>query len=241
MARRKIRVLVVEDEAPVLHFVRTHLANQGFEVATATDGADAIHAAEQLAPHLVILDLMLPKVDGWEVCRRIREESTVPVIVLSALGGEAEKVRALDLGADDYITKPFSLEELLARVRAVLRRTGAEYPKVGQPPLQIGEVYIDFDQRAVSVGGAAVRLTPTEFALLRELAVNAGKVLPHRMLLQNVWGPEYLTETEYLRVFIRRLRSKIEQDPNRPRYILTEPRSGYRFVAPERGPSPKAP
>ena len=229
--RKRASVLVVDDEKEILTFVRSNLVARGFEVFTARSGAEALTALEARNPDLMILDILMPEVDGFEVCRRVREWSSIPIIVLSALGRDQDKVQALDLGADDYLTKPFSVEELLARIRALMRRVGGEYlaPQQELPPFECGEMSIDFARQLVFIAGNQIRLTPTEFALLRELAANAGKLMTHGMLLNRVWGPEYRTEVEYLRVFIRRLRRKIERDPNNPYYILTEPRSGYRF------------
>jgi len=229
--RKRISVLVVDDEKEILTFVRSNLVARGFEVFTARNGAEALAFLEAKSPDLMVLDILMPEIDGFEVCRRVREWSTIPIIVLSALGRDHDKVQALDLGADDYLTKPFSVEELLARIRALMRRSGGDSlasPNI-PPEFESGEVRIDFEKQLVFVRGNPVRLTPTEFALLRELAVNSGKLMTHSMLLSRVWGPDYRTEVEYLRVFIRRLRRKIECDPNNPYYILTEPRSGYRF------------
>jgi DNA-binding response OmpR family regulator len=186
---------------------------------------------EESVVDLIILDIMMPGPDGFEVCRTIRRQSGVPIIMLSARGQEKDIVRALDLGADDYLTKPFGVEEMLARVRAALRRT----PQTGvasRPPLVVEDLEIDFAARCVAVHGREVQLTPTEYNLLVHLAINAGRVITHQALLQAVWGPEYSDETEYVWVYIRRLRCKIEPDPGNPRYILTQPGVGYCFVAP---------
>lgn len=229
--RKRTSILVVDDEKEILTFVRSNLVARGFEVFTARNGAEAIDVLEAKRPDLMILDILMPEVDGFEVCRRVREWSPIPIIVLSALGRDHDKVQALDLGADDYLTKPFSVDELLARIRALMRRAGGEHviAQPNLPPFECGDVRVDFDKQMVFVGDEAVRLTPTEYSLLRELVTNPGKLLTHGMLLSRVWGPEYRAEVEYLRVFIRRLRRKIERDPENPYYILTEPRSGYRF------------
>ncbi len=180
-------------------------------------------------PDLVILDIMMPKMDGFEVCRRLREWSQIPTIMLSARGDETDKVKCLDLGADDYLTKPFGTRELLARVRAVLRRTEAT-KTVSTPPLfTSGDLRISFAQRQVTVAGKEVKLTPTEYSLLQEFVLNAGKTLTHSYLLDRVWGPEYRDEREYLHVFVHRLRTKLEPDATNPKYIMTVPGVGYRF------------
>src|SRR6266566_4414967 len=217
------RILLAEDE----------VALRDFEVLEASNGLEAVALWERENPHLLILDVMMPRMDGLEVCRRVREHSAVPIIVLTALDSESDKVSALDLGADDYLTKPFGVEELLARVRAVLRRTQWEAMPLAGGVKQFGDLEIDLSGHVVRLRGAEVRLSPIEFAVLKQLITHAGKVLTHRMLLQSIWGPEYGGETEYLRVYINRLRQKLEPDPANPRYLLTEPGVGYRFVAPE--------
>lgn len=233
MTTKTMRILLAEDEVALRDFVSRNLRARGFEVHEASNGLEAMALWERENPHLLILDIMMPRMDGLEVCRRVREHSAVPIIVLTALDSESDKVTALDLGADDYLTKPFGVEELLARVRAVLRRTRWE----GLPPTsgvkQFGDLEIDLGGHVVRLRGAEVRLSPTEFSVLKQLVSNAGKVLTHRMLLQSIWGPEYSGEAEYLRVYINRLRQKLEPDPTNPRYLLTEPGVGYRFVAPE--------
>ena len=225
------RILLAEDELALRDFVSRNLRARGFEVLEASNGLEAVAMWERENPHLLILDIMMPRMDGLEVCRRVREHSSVPIIVLTALDDESDKVTALDLGADDYLTKPFGVEELLARVRAVLRRTQGEVTPSTSSNKQYGELAIDLDAHVVRLRDAEVRLSPTEFAVLKELVSNAGKVLTHRMLLQSIWGPEYGGEAEYLRVYINRLRQKLEPDPANPRYLLTEPGVGYRFVA----------
>jgi len=224
------RILLAEDEVALRDFVSRNLRARGFEVLEASNGLEAMALWEREDPHLLILDIMMPRMDGLEVCRRVREHSAVPIIVLTALDAESEKVTALDLGADDYLTKPFGVEELLARVRAVLRRTqGLTIPLAGGIQ-RFGDLEIDLAGHIVRLKGVEVRLSPIEFALLEQLINNAGKVLPRRMLLQRIWGPEYGGEAEYLRVYINRLRQKLEPDPAHPRYFLTEPGVGYRFV-----------
>jgi two-component system KDP operon response regulator KdpE len=241
MTTRAKRILLAEDEAALCDFVSRNLRARGFEVFEASNGLEALALWEREDPHLLILDIMMPRMDGLEVCRRVREHSAVPIIVLTALDAESDKVTALDLGADDYLTKPFGVEELLARVRAVLRRTQWE----GMPPAsgikQFGTLEIDLAGHVVRLRGTEVRLSPTEFSVLKQLITNAGKVLTHRMLLQSIWGPEYGGEAEYLRVYINRLRQKLEPDPASPRYLLTEPGVGYRFVAPDSEASRRRP
>ncbi len=232
MTTRAKRILLAEDEAALRDFVSRNLRARGFEVYEASNGLEALATWERENPHLLILDIMMPRMDGLEVCRRVREQSAVPIIVLTALDAESDKVSALDLGADDYLTKPFGVEELLARVRAVLRRTQWEGMLPASGIKQFGDLAIDLAGHIVRLRGTEVRLSPTEFAVLKQLVANAGKVLTHRMLLQSIWGPEYGGEAEYLRVYINRLRQKLESDPASPRYLLTEPGVGYRFVAP---------
>jgi len=222
------RVLVVDDERQILRALETTLRGAGYEVETAPDGETALTRAAARPPEAVILDLVLPDRSGIEVCRELRTWLDAPVIVLSAVGEERDKVEALDAGADDYVTKPFGIDELLARLRAALRRAAAP----GDPVVEIGELRIDLDKRIVRRNGDVVPLTPHEFALLRYLAQNEGRLLTHRSILREVWGPSYQTESHYLHVYVSQLRRKIEPDPTRPRYILTEPGAGYRLVAP---------
>lgn len=220
------RVLLVDDDPFILKFVGANLKARNFDVITAEDGESALKAMEQQLPDLVILDIMMPVMDGIEVCQRIREWSKVPVIMLTAKNELTDKVTLLNLGADDYITKPFGIEELLARVRAVLRRkSGASIPDTAT--FVSDTLQINFAERLVTFDGRAVNLSPTEYDLLRELAQNVGKVLTHQMLLSRVWGAEYGNETEYLRVYIGRLRNKIESDPKNPKHILTKTGVGY--------------
>jgi two-component system KDP operon response regulator KdpE len=221
------RILVVDDEPQILRSLRTTLASHGYDVQTAATGEEALAAVDGRLPDLVVLDLVLPGLSGLEVCRRLRARSSLPILVLSARGDERDKVAALDLGADDYLTKPFGVNELLARIRAALRRAvGARGPSA---VVEAGALRVDFDRRQVTLDGAEVRLTPTEFELLKVLVANAGRVLTHGYLLRTVWGPEYEGESQLLRVFIGQLRRKVERDPSRPQHILTDPGVGYRF------------
>jgi two-component system, OmpR family, KDP operon response regulator KdpE len=233
MTTKKKRILLAEDEVALRDFVSRNLHARGFEVLEASNGLEAIALWERDAPHLLILDIMMPRMDGLEVCRRVREHSAVPIIVLTALDAESDKVAALDLGADDYLTKPFGVEELLARVRAVLRRTQGEVVPSTGGVKRFGDLEIDLSGHIVRRQGVEVRLSPIEFSLLEQLVLHVGKVLPRRLLLQRIWGPEYGGEAEYLRVYINRLRQKLEHDPTHPHYLLTEPGVGYRFVPPE--------
>jgi len=221
-------VLVVDDEPQILRALQTSLRGAGYEVTSATTAEQALAAAAMRPPDAVILDLVLPDGRGTDVCRELRTWSSAPVLVLSVVGDEAEKVQALDAGADDYVEKPFGIDELLARLRALLRRAG---PSSG-PLLELGELVIDLDKQLVTVGGRRVQLTPNEFELLRVLAQNEGKLMTHPAILREVWGPAYGTESHYLHVYISQLRRKLEDDPARPRYLLTEPGAGYRLVNP---------
>jgi len=220
-------VLVVDDEPQILRVIRASLPLRGYEVITASSGEEALDQIGKQVPDLIILDLVMPEISGLDVCRRVREFSTVPIIVLSAKGAESDKVAALDLGADDYVTKPFGMDELLARVRAVLRRLALSESE--NRVLTVGDVSVDVDERRVVVAEKEVKLTPKEFDVLKYLVSNAGKVVTHRALLQAVWGWQSTDQTEYLRVFINQLRRKIEPNLDHPRYILTEPWVGYRF------------
>ena len=225
-----VRVLVVDDEPQILRALQMSLRGAGYEVETATTGAQALTAAAVNPPDAVILDLVLPDTRGTEVCRELRTWTSAPVIVLSVVGDEAEKVAALDAGADDYVTKPFSVDELLARLRASLRRV-----EPSQEPVHvIGELRVDLPGREVTFAGEPVQLTPHEFELLRLLARNEGKLLTHKAILEAVWGHAYADESHYLHVYVSQLRRKLEPDPARPRYILTEPGVGYRLVDPSR-------
>ncbi len=227
----KATILVVDDEPHVVRLVQANLQASGYQVLTATDGRVALQAVEDKLPDLVILDLMMPGLDGYEVCRRIREYSDVPIIVLTARGAEIDKITCLDAGADDYLTKPFSIGELLARVRAVLRRSRSPEEIRNRPPFRSGNLTIDFGRRQVTVGGKPVELSPTEYKLLATLARNADRVMLHEELLREVWGPEYRDERDYLRVYIRYLRQKLEADPSHPQLILTQQGAGYRLAA----------
>lgn len=228
MESRK-RVLVVDDEQEITFVLRSGLTKHGYDVRVAGDGEAAWDLFQAWVPDLVITDLAMPNIDGLNLCHRLREVSAIPIIVLSVKGDEATKIEALDSGADDYLTKPFGMGELLARVRAALRRTpdqGAEVTMIEE-----GDFHIDLESRGIKVDGKEVRLSPKEFDLLLFFIRNAGKVLTHRTLLAKIWGGNYTEQTEYLRVFVRHLRKKIERDPAKPRYILTEPWVGYRFLS----------
>jgi two-component system KDP operon response regulator KdpE len=222
-------VLVIDDENSLRDFVRRNLEVRGFTVITAANGLEALAIFYTKPADLVILDVMMPKMDGLETLRRIRQNSLVPVIILSALGEESDKIQALNLGADDYLTKPFGVGELLARVQAVLRRAQWIEPPARQGRLVRGDIVADLEQHQVTVRGQEIELTPTEFNLLVYLMEHTGKVLPHQTILKNVWGPEYGQEAEYLRVYVGRLRQKLEADPNNPRYLFTERGVGYSF------------
>ena len=225
------RVLIVEDDPNIVDLIRSNLAVRGFDTVVSADGARALQLLDTEEPDIVLLDLMLPEADGFELCRLMRERSGVAIIVVSARGGERDKVTALNMGADDYMTKPFSIEELLARITATLRRTRPQAPSDMVPQLiVIGELRIDLAKEEVFRQGDRVHLTPTEFALLRELVTNRGKLLTHAQLLRRVWGHGYETETEYVRVYVRRLRAKLEDDGGPP-LILTQPRAGYRLAS----------
>jgi two-component system KDP operon response regulator KdpE len=226
------RILVVDDEQQILRALSTSLRGAGYEVETAASAEVALAAAAMRPPEAVILDLVLPDGTGLDVCRELRTWSTAPVIILSAVGEEREKVAALDAGADDYVTKPVGIDELLARLRAVLRRTVPS----GEPVIAIGDLVVDLEKRSVSIAGEPVRLTPHQFELLRFFARNEGKLLTHRMLLQEVWGPGYGSESNLVHVNVSQLRRKIEPDRARPRYLLTEPGAGYRLVDPSAAP-----
>ena len=222
------RILIVDDEPSILATMTPLLRGRGYEVATATTAHAALEAIDRQLPQLVILDLGLPDLDGVEVCRRIREGRSLPILVLSARGAEQDKVAALDAGADDYVTKPFGAGELLARVRAALRRSEAGTSPSGQ--IIRGDIAIDVDRRRVTRDGEDVRLTPKELELLIFLAQHPGRVLTHRAILKAIWGPNAVDQPEHLRVLVASLRRKLERDPARPSYVLTEPWVGYRFA-----------
>jgi len=227
-SENKGNILVVDDEAQITRVLKTNLSAQGYGIRTAADGVQALGEMKDWVPDLVITDLRMPNMDGLELCRRIRDESRIPIIVLSVKGEEKIKVEALDAGADDYVTKPFSTAELLARVRAALRRSLAP-EQLEAPVIDIGDFRIDVPSRKVEVKGQPVHLTPKEFDLLVFLARHPGKVVTHRALLAAVWGPNSVQQPEYLRVFVGHLRKKLEGDEDVPRYIITEPWVGYRF------------
>jgi two-component system KDP operon response regulator KdpE len=231
MATLKSTILVIEDEPPLRDFLRVTLESQNYKVIEAARGEEGLRHASVGQPDLVILDLGLPDVDGIEVTRRLRAWSAVPIIVVSARGKEQDKVVALDAGADDYLTKPFGVGELLARVRVSLRHVAAADQDTGNPVFDAGGLRVDLSRREVAVNGKPVRLTPNEFRLLGVLVKNAGRVLMHRQLLKEVWGPGSTNDTHYLRVYMNQLRQKIEADPSRPKYLITEPGVGYRLVA----------
>jgi two-component system, OmpR family, KDP operon response regulator KdpE len=222
------RVLVVDDEPQILRALQSTLRGAGYDVVTAMTAAAALTAAATRPPDAVILDLVLPDGSGVEVCRELRQWSKVPVLVLSALGDEREKVAALDAGADDYVTKPFGVDELLARLRAMLRRAAPP----GSPVIEVGELRLDVEKHALSRNGELVPLTPHEFGLMRLFMQNEGKLLTHKTILKEVWGPAYQSESHYIHVYVSQLRRKVERDATRPRYLLTESGAGYRFVNP---------
>lgn len=223
-------VLVVDDEPQIRRVMRTTLSAQGYTIVEARNGLEAITKMRSERPDLVILDMNMPEMDGIETCREIRSNSSIPIIMLTVRSAEKDKVRALDAGADDYIVKPFGIEELLARIRAALRRSPAEAAKI---VISSRELNLNFEKREVRVRDKPVHLTPKEFDLLRELVASQGKPVSHRRLLQAVWGPDYGEQTEYLRVMINQLRKKLEIDSAKPKYIQTEPWVGYRFVLPD--------
>jgi two-component system KDP operon response regulator KdpE len=222
-------ILVVDDEPAIRRTLRVNLTASGYAVTAVVSGEEALDCVAEHAPNLVILDLMLPGLSGLDTCRALRTESSVPILVLSARGEEETKVRALDLGADDYLTKPFGMEEMLARVRALLRRPPMSAPSEGGT-LHVGDLALDLDRRDVRRGKTRLDLTAREFDVLAYLMRHTGKVVTHRLLLSEVWGPEYRDDTHYLHVFINRLRNKIEDDPGHPRYIVTDPGVGYRLL-----------
>ena len=227
---KRTTILVVDDEPAIRRLLRTSLAAQEFALVEAKSGGEALAAAERDKPDLVILDLGLPDMDGADVIRRLRAKSSVPIVILSVRDDERGKVEALDLGADDYVTKPFGMEELLARVRTALRH---RFQTQGERPAFVsGALSVDLVRRAVALAGQEVRLSPKEYELLKLLVMHAGKVLTHRFILTQVWGPAHTEDAQYLRVFIRSLRQKIEPDPAQPQFIITEPGVGYRLRAP---------
>lgn len=225
------RILIIEDEPQIRKLLRISLQAHQFEIFEASSGTDGLYQATVIRPDLIVLDLGLPDMDGLEVLRGIREWSRTPVIVLTAKEREEDKISALDSGADDYVTKPFGMGELMARMRVALRHVART---ADEPVLQFGRLVIDLSQRTALLDGARIRLTPTEYDLLKLLAVHAGKVMTHRQLLQEVWGSHhYGTDSHYLRIYIGHLRKKLEEDPTRPVFIMTEPGIGYRFIQPD--------
>jgi two-component system KDP operon response regulator KdpE len=221
------RILVIDDESHIRRSLYTNLERRGYAVEAAETGEEALASFSNRRPDVMIVDLVLPGINGVEVTKRIRQSSAVPIIVLSALGEERRKVEALEAGADDYMTKPFGMEELLARIRSLLRRAaGAQGP---EPVFVCGRMRVNFDRREVLLDQQPVKLTPTEYDLLKYMIEHAGKVLTHRMLLEAIWGEAYLEQAQYLRVFIGQLRRKIERTPGRPSFIITDPGVGYRF------------
>nr|HET6904775.1 response regulator transcription factor [Ktedonobacteraceae bacterium] len=229
MPTKKTTILTADDDPQLLRLVARNLQLEGYEVLTASDGKQALEQIEATLPDLVLLDVMMPKMDGFTVCQRVREFSTVPVIMVTARGQDQDKVRGLDMGADDYLTKPFSVDELLARVRAVLRRTNytSNENNAARGAITIGDLHIDFTQHLVTMAGIEIILTPTEYRILSYLAQNVGRVVTQDLLLEHVWGSEYVGESHMLQVNVNRLRRKLEVDPTHPRYILTKVGIGY--------------
>jgi two-component system KDP operon response regulator KdpE len=225
------RILVVDDEQQLRKAVRLSLAGHGYLVREADDGATALREFEAFRPDVVLLDLMLPDMTGVEVCRELRKTYDTPIVVLSVVGDEQTKVAALDAGADDYLTKPFGIEELLARIRVALRRGSVS--RAQRPIISVENLAIDLERRLVTLDGEELRLTPTEYSLLKYLATSAGKVLTHPMILRTVWGAEYGEDTHVLRTYVNQLRTKLGDDPSRPRFIRTESGIGYRFLEPD--------
>ena len=221
------RILVVDDDPLIVRLVRMNLERAGYHVLTAVDGKEALEQVASELPDLIILDLMLPEIDGYEVCRRIREFSLAPVVMLTAKGEQVDKLHGFEVGADDYLTKPFAPLELLARIQAVIRRSQQGVSPSTPAVVNCGDISIDLARRRVTVKGEAVRLTRTEFQLLQQPALNVGKVLSHTELLTNVWGPEYRDDRDYLWAYVRHLRRKLEPDPEHPVHILSEPGFGY--------------
>src|SRR2546421_6799555 len=234
MPMKKTTIVAADDDPQLLRLMTRNLQFEGYEVIPASNGQQALEEIEEQVPDLVLLDVMMPKMDGFNVCHRVREFSTVPIIIVTARGKDQDKVRGLDLGADDYLTKPFSVDELLARVRAVLRRTQftAKDSSQGlQATATIGDLEIDYSQHLVKMAGREITLTPTEYRILAYLAQNAGRVLTQDLLLEHVWGGEYLGESHMLQVNMNRLRRKLEADPTHPRYLLTKVGVGYSLAA----------
>jgi two-component system KDP operon response regulator KdpE len=224
---KRQRILVVDDDPKIVKFIKTNLEARDYELFIARGGSEALNISREESPDLVILDIMLPGIDGFEVCNQIRTRSQVPIIMLSARGDTRDKIQCLSVGADDYVTKPFDIAELVARIRAVLRRNKSVSDTSSQPPFECGDLIIDFDQRKATMDGKQIGLTRTEYNLLKELALNAGKVIRYDQLLKGVWGPEYGQEKEYVHVTVGHLRSKLEPVPTKPRYIINSPGIGY--------------
>jgi DNA-binding response OmpR family regulator len=242
MPIRKTTILTADDDPQLLRLIARNLELEDYQVLVASDGQQALEQIEQHAPDLVLLDVMMPRMDGFTVCQRVREFSAVPIIIVTARGQDQDKVRGLDLGADDYLTKPFSIEELLARVRAVLRRaqfTASEQAYAMHTTTTIGGLTIDFAQHLVTMGEREIELTPTEYRILAYLAQNSGHVMTQDLLLEHIWGTEYVGEGHMLQVNINRLRHKIEPDPMHPRYILTKVGIGYLLAARPDAPATK--
>jgi two-component system KDP operon response regulator KdpE len=228
------RILVVDDEPQILHALRSLLQGAGYDVQTAAVAEQALVLAAAHPPDAVILDLVLPDASGVDVCAKLRSWTHVPIVILSAVGEERMKVAALDAGADDYVTKPFGVEEILARLRAVLRRVTS----AGSPVIEVAGLRLDLERQALTRDGSPVQLTPHELRLVQLFMENVGKLLTHKTILSTVWGPAYQTESHYLHVYVSQLRRKLEEEPTRPRYLLTEPRAGYRFVDPDERAQP---
>jgi DNA-binding response OmpR family regulator len=234
MTVKKTQIVAADDDPQLLRLIARNLEFEGYEVLTASDGTSALAQIERSSPDLVLLDVMMPRMDGFAVCQRVREFSSVPIIIVTARGQDQDKVKGLDLGADDYLTKPFSVEELLARVRAVLRRSQPESTLVAgrTSTTTIGDLTIDYAQHLVKLSGQELQLTPTEYRLLAYLAQNAGRVVTQDLLLEHVWGQDYLGESHMLQVNVNRLRHKLERDPARPQYLKTKVGIGYVLTAP---------
>jgi DNA-binding response OmpR family regulator len=235
MPAKKTTIVTADDDPQLLRLITRNLEFEGYEVRTASDGQQALELIERQPPDLILLDVMMPKMDGFTVCQRVREFSTIPIIVVTARGQNQDKIKGLDLGADDYLTKPFSVDELLARVRAVLRRTqfvSDEQARNLQPTITIGEMTIDYAQHLVSMAGKEITLSPIEYRMLAYLAQNVGRVVTQDLLLNHVWGPEYLGESHMLQVNINRLRRKLEADPAHPHYLKTKVGIGYLLTTP---------
>lgn len=226
-----IKILLIEDEQEIRRFLRVSLVGQGFRLIESAAGRDGVMQAASQQPDLMILDLGLPDIDGMEVIRQVREWSKMPIVILSARGQEHQKVDALDAGADDYLTKPFSVSELIARIRVALRHVTQNASEAGEPVFTLGDLRVDFAHRQVFVGDEEIHLTPIEYRLLTTMVKYAGKVITHKQLLKEVWGPDSVYETHYLRVYMAQLRRKIETDTARPRFLLTEPGIGYRLAS----------